>query len=176
LGNFIASESQMSTRERWIVYPLLFLALGAALRDKFMGSRDLRAGYMTCGELRAGHLLCDRIESGQSECRQLIVRGPNGQPVVGVLADAQSGNGVIETVSATGSPLVRIASANGAGNVTILGRMGKDIAVLAQLPQLELRLPFGLQWGTEGDQAGKAPPEGQKKVPPPKKPPAKPER
>jgi hypothetical protein len=26
----------MTERERWIVYPLLFLALGAALRDKLV--------------------------------------------------------------------------------------------------------------------------------------------
>jgi hypothetical protein len=28
----------MTERERWIVYPLLFLALGVALRDKFVGT------------------------------------------------------------------------------------------------------------------------------------------
>lgn len=30
----------MSERERWIVYPLLFLALGAALRDKLINSTE----------------------------------------------------------------------------------------------------------------------------------------
>lgn len=30
----------MSERERWIIYPLLFLALGAALRDKLINSTE----------------------------------------------------------------------------------------------------------------------------------------
>ena len=44
----------MSERERWIVYPLLFFALGAALRDKFTHSvrtDDLYAGRVWCEEL-----------------------------------------------------------------------------------------------------------------------------
>jgi hypothetical protein len=41
----------MNERERWIVYPLLFLALGAALRDK----------------------LIDRTTSGSIVCKELIV-------------------------------------------------------------------------------------------------------
>ncbi|MCC6493928.1 MAG: hypothetical protein IT424_13020 [Pirellulales bacterium] len=44
----------MSERERWIVYPLLFFALGAALRDKFtheVRTDKLRAGQVVCEEL-----------------------------------------------------------------------------------------------------------------------------
>jgi hypothetical protein len=40
----------MSERERWVVYPLLFLALGASLRDK-LGGR-LTAKSIVCQELR----------------------------------------------------------------------------------------------------------------------------
>ncbi|MEM6798578.1 MAG: hypothetical protein AAF589_03610 [Planctomycetota bacterium] len=39
----------MSERERWIVYPLLFLALGAALRDKLM--QQTRADQLVCQRL-----------------------------------------------------------------------------------------------------------------------------
>jgi len=39
----------MSERERWIVYPLLFLALGAALRDKL--SEQTRTKHIECQEL-----------------------------------------------------------------------------------------------------------------------------
>ena len=39
----------MSERERWIVYPLLFLALGAALRDKL--SEQTRTKRIECQEL-----------------------------------------------------------------------------------------------------------------------------
>jgi len=39
----------MTERERWVVYPLLFLALGAALRDKFRDSTTLKS--IKCQEL-----------------------------------------------------------------------------------------------------------------------------
>jgi hypothetical protein len=39
----------MSERERWIVYPLLFLALGAALRDKLL--KQTVAKRLICEEL-----------------------------------------------------------------------------------------------------------------------------
>ena len=44
----------MSERERWIIYPLLFFALGAALRDKFtheVRTDRLMAGQVVCEEL-----------------------------------------------------------------------------------------------------------------------------
>jgi len=52
----------MTERERWIVYPLLFLALGAALRDK----------------------LSEHTKTKTIECQELIVYGDEGadqQPV-----------------------------------------------------------------------------------------------
>jgi hypothetical protein len=45
----------MTERERWIVYPLLFFALGAALRDKFTHT-------VQTDELRAGRILCEELE------------------------------------------------------------------------------------------------------------------
>lgn len=39
----------MNDRERWIVYPLLFLALGAALRDKL--AKQTRADQIVCSQL-----------------------------------------------------------------------------------------------------------------------------
>lgn len=52
----------MTERERWIVYPLLFLALGAALRDK----------------------LSEHTKTRRLECQELIVFGEDGpgQPPV----------------------------------------------------------------------------------------------
>jgi hypothetical protein len=47
----------MSERERWIIYPLLFFALGAALRDKF--THEVRT---------------DRLVAGQVVCEELLVR------------------------------------------------------------------------------------------------------
>jgi len=52
----------MTERERWVVYPLLFLALGAALRDK----------------------LSEHTKTKTLECQELIVYGESsaGQPAV----------------------------------------------------------------------------------------------
>ena len=82
----------MSTRERWIVYPLLFMTLGIAMRDKVvppnhLGNLDMQfeAGAITtpqvqCSELRVGRVVCERLESeqvqsGQSECQYLVGQG-----------------------------------------------------------------------------------------------------
>ena len=46
----------MSERERWIVYPLLFLALGASLRDKF-----------------THQITTDRLHAAQLSCEQLLI-------------------------------------------------------------------------------------------------------
>lgn len=39
----------MNDRERWIIYPLLFLALGAALRDKLL--KQTRADQIVCSRM-----------------------------------------------------------------------------------------------------------------------------
>ncbi|MBU4399038.1 MAG: hypothetical protein KKE86_06840, partial [Planctomycetes bacterium] len=66
----------MSTRERWIVYPLLFLTLGIALRNKILppthfGGMEttLKAGEIDvrrirCGELQAGRAILNQLEAG----------------------------------------------------------------------------------------------------------------
>ncbi len=46
----------MNERERWIVYPLLFFALGAALRDKFLQ------------QVSTKELFCQRLVAEQIEC------------------------------------------------------------------------------------------------------------
>ncbi len=78
----------MSDRERWIVYPLLFLALGAALRDKFIPPAQLRARSIAAEELAvravtAERLQCVRLQAGGTESvtaqvQSLAVAGPNG--------------------------------------------------------------------------------------------------
>ncbi len=82
----------MSTRERWIVYPLLFLALGIELRDKMVPcsqiqTAEVMAKQIRCEQLQVGQIFCDRVEAGQSVCRSLAIAGPDGQPVVRAGAD-----------------------------------------------------------------------------------------
>lgn len=52
----------MTTRERWIVYPLLFLTLGIALRDKIVPQR-----MVVSEEVRARHIRCGDIEGQRAE-------------------------------------------------------------------------------------------------------------
>jgi hypothetical protein len=72
----------MTERERWVVYPLLFLALGAALRDKLGGSTKTKS--IVCQELRI-----EDEPSGNQPARTLaVIRGmepTTNSPSVGVL-------------------------------------------------------------------------------------------
>jgi len=60
----------MSTRERWIVYPLLFLTLGIVLRDKFMPLKHLVAVQMQAGEIAAPKIQCNQLEVNELICHK----------------------------------------------------------------------------------------------------------
>ena len=183
----------MSTRERWIVYPLLFMTLGIALRDKVIPPNHLGnlgmqvvAGAITtpqvqCNELRVGRVVCDRleseqVESKQSECHTLLVKGPNNQPVVVAGTDTNTQAGIVETFTAGGLCQVRLHSSESGGMVTtieragklalILGDTGRDFGVFAKLPGVGPLISLTLSpWQFENKPA----------VPKPRKePPAKP--
>lgn len=61
----------MSERERWIVYPLLFLALGAGLRDKLI--KQTMNDKVICKDLYCERVLSDEvyISSGPQYSRVL---------------------------------------------------------------------------------------------------------
>ena len=63
----------MSERERWIVYPLLFLALGAALRDKLFNLT--RSQTVVCESLQA-----EQIQTRVLAVEQIVYRGRNYVP------------------------------------------------------------------------------------------------
>lgn len=56
----------MTSRERWTVYPLLFLALGLAVRAAVLCEEHVAAPPP------------EAIEAERIECRELIVRDPAG--------------------------------------------------------------------------------------------------
>ncbi len=153
----------MSTRERWIVYPLLFLTLGIALRDKVNPPRQIRCEQlqvekMICGEAeieqtgrirqmlcneaevaqtaRIRQVLCDRVESGQSVCRSLLVNGSNGRPVVAAGMDPRSHNGLVEVLAGGQSTEGggMVTAVDHTGKAVIMGYLGKDFGVFAHLP------------------------------------------
>src|SRR5215475_15685804 len=59
----------MTERERWIVYPLLFLALGAALRDKLIDRTTAKS--IVCEQL----LIVDEESTGPQSQRTLARLG-----------------------------------------------------------------------------------------------------
>jgi hypothetical protein len=52
----------MSTRERWIVYPLLFLTLGIAMRDQFLPTKRFGAVNLKAAEITAQTIHCNNLE------------------------------------------------------------------------------------------------------------------
>jgi Asp-tRNA(Asn)/Glu-tRNA(Gln) amidotransferase A subunit family amidase len=64
----------MNERERWIVYPLLFFALGAALRDKFLQR-------VTTDELVAKRIVCDELDvRDPAKDGRIVARLTSGSP------------------------------------------------------------------------------------------------
>jgi hypothetical protein len=61
----------MTDRERWIVYPLVFLTLGIALRNQFLPTRRFGAVDLQAGELSAQKITCNDLIVRQEVCNQL---------------------------------------------------------------------------------------------------------
>jgi hypothetical protein len=77
----------MTERERWIVYPLLFLALGASLRDKLGGRTTIKS--IVCQELRI-----EDEPVGNQPPRTLLFMGrteagPNRPPVGALVVNGE---------------------------------------------------------------------------------------
>jgi hypothetical protein len=142
----------MSTRERWIVYPLLFMTLGIAMRDKVLpSSQDVLD--LSAGEIRCDRLLANHVDGGNLKCGVLAVAGSDGREcirmgvapnrtgrlelcgnqgnVVAVLrADDQGKAGVLETFTAEGTPLVQLRSTEGGGVVWTIDREKRVLLVV----------------------------------------------
>jgi hypothetical protein len=81
----------MTERERWIVYPLLFLALGAALRDKLVDRTTTKS--IVCQEL----LIVDEESTGLQSQRTLARIGRKPKSVGKSTASLQI-NGDLEII------------------------------------------------------------------------------
>ncbi len=77
----------MSTRERWIVYPLLFLTLGIARRNQFLPTRRFGAVDLKAGEITAQKVLCNDLvvlqggECNQFQCDQFHFNEASGKHI-----------------------------------------------------------------------------------------------
>jgi len=97
----------MSNRERWIVYPLLFLTLGIVMRDKLVPhatgpSDQIAASVIQCQQLRADSLLCGRLVGELVQCGELQTIGRGNKPSVVLRTDPESGSGVITILTPQG--------------------------------------------------------------------------
>jgi hypothetical protein len=148
----------MSSRERWILYPLLFLTLGITMRDKVIPPRltaeEITVDKIRCNYLGAGHAECQRIDALQMDCRILAVVGGTGDnaarlgtasggggllelfgrdgksPVVLVGADETGQSGMVETLNRAGVPLTQLRSNKAGGVVTAASRDAKTWVVM----------------------------------------------
>lgn len=73
----------MTSRERWTVYPLLFLAIGLAVR----------AGSIATGPVVS--LRCESVDSDVVTCRELLVLGADGNVLVQVGPLEGGGGGIV---------------------------------------------------------------------------------
>ncbi|TWT94784.1 hypothetical protein Pla108_36330 [Botrimarina colliarenosi] len=154
----------MTDRERWIVYPLLFLALGAALRDKL------------AKQTRAKQIVCEQLYLVDSEGRPAAVL--TGEELRFDLAGA--GNGFIKanTIDAQGlfqlgRPVMTATPGQGL-SVQQLLQMLPQLRLSPGLPQPQLTPPTPLQELRPDDEAT-GEPAPTEPAPPEPAPPAEPE-
>jgi hypothetical protein len=117
-------NTAMSTRERWIVYPLLFLTLGITMRDKIVRSapgvpEEIVAKRIRCGELRTENLSCEqqtrcgelrvdgpascgRLQSALVQCIEVQTIAPGNKASVTIGTDPKSGFGIIAMLTPRG--------------------------------------------------------------------------
>lgn len=127
----------MTERERWIVYPLLFLCLGVSLRDKVTHrttAKLIDAELIRCQAIQVGE-----IEPGQNRSGILSGTvtsfGDKGQPVAQFGPNLRCQEILVNDV--TGVPQVHIRSATrpdssgkgvlSSGIITIHGETGREI-------------------------------------------------
>jgi hypothetical protein len=106
----------MTTRERWTVYPLLFLAIGLAVRSVAVPQGEFAAADV--GDLRATRLVCREILV-EGEDRTILVhmgrvvgggggrvefKDRNGVDTISVGTRPESRDGVVEFFDADGEP------------------------------------------------------------------------
>ena len=85
----------MTSRERWTVYPLLFLAIGLAMRP----GEDTRLEIQT-----------DVLSSSIVRCREILVEADDGTVLLHMGRVVDGGGGRIEVKDASGENTVAIGT------------------------------------------------------------------
>jgi hypothetical protein len=114
----------MSSRERWTVYPLLFLALGLAVR----------AIAVPQGEFAAARV--DALESNRLVCRELVIESDQGTILVHMGRVVGGGGGRIEIKDKNGIDTIAVGTQSDehAGTVEFFDAAGKPAGELSAPP------------------------------------------
>jgi hypothetical protein len=97
----------MSDRERWIVYPLLLLAIGLAMGNRLVLQDEEHGG-----------------ETDVIRCRGLEILGPEGKPTIS-LSTSEKGNGMVEVGDAQGQLQSRLSANASGATLELLDRDAK---------------------------------------------------
>ena len=87
----------MTSRERWTVYPLLFLAIGLAVRGGVPAEP-------------ADTVAAHAVEARQVVCREIVVTGSDGTVLVHIGRVVGGGGGRIEIKDASGTDAIAIGT------------------------------------------------------------------
>jgi hypothetical protein len=112
----------MTSRERWTIYPLLFMAIGFSLKNGI--------------ESQADH---ESFDGKIVRCKGLVVVNEAGKPVVEMTSNQKSGAGVLEARNGDGVLQVVLTADPPGGVLRMLDVTGKYY----QFPSFERR-PFPL--------------------------------
>ncbi|CAL1125165.1 unnamed protein product [Cladocopium goreaui] len=135
----------MSNRERWILYPLLVLALGASLRTqvlpifKRLTAMEFSANQISCDTLEVSKSILLRGEDGKARIvlsdasgrsGQIHIFGENGNSLISMGATKENGSGAISVFNAQGEIQVRLDALEGGGVVATFGEDKKPLVVV----------------------------------------------
>jgi hypothetical protein len=88
----------MSSRERWTVYPLLFLAIGLAVRSAALPATRFET------------LAAQAVDADQILCREIVVTGSDGTVLVHIGRVVGGGGGRIEIKDAAGVDAIAVGT------------------------------------------------------------------
>ncbi len=117
----------MSNRERWIIYPLLFLTLGIAMRDKIVPPRLKAREVVVVSAGAPGAVTADVIR-----CKHLEIVDRDKTPRVRMGITAQQA-GVVEILKKDQQQAVVLAAGGekGCGCVAVFGESDKPVVAIS---------------------------------------------
>lgn len=114
----------MSDRERWIVYPLLFLGIGFGLKSQWPQPDDLECRSIRCKEVIVDSLDGTsrvRVGSTSTQSGEIRLYGATGQLVLALGTDGTGTRGMVQTLDDQRNSRAVIGSDTAGGFVRLFG-------------------------------------------------------